>query len=210
MSGSGSGGSGASVASSVAAPAPVSSPSANRQLSQSLVWSPPKKAANGCCHLKDWMAKTPAWKQVYGTILRYVNTQHMQRRMGKVIMERPTCCACGEGVQCRLLVSLHSVFVGCVEKGCFKEHSKSTGNNLSVELDRGELFCMACNDYVYDSVVEEVRSQAMEQMQGLQVRDKNLLHNNTRNFWSAMRMIRYFSFERDCDIAMSNVECISV
>lgn len=128
------------------------------------MWLPPSKSASGCPHVVDWIAKTPSWKQVYGTVLSYVNTQHLQKRWGKVIIERPACCGCGEGVQKRLLVSLHSVFVGCAEKGCFKEHSKSTGNNLSVDLDRGELFCMACNDYIYDSNLELVRLHTKEQM----------------------------------------------
>jgi hypothetical protein len=144
-----------------------SSLTANRNLSQTHIWAPPSKIPTGCLHLQEWIDQTPNWKQVYGTVLRYVNMQHLQQKCGKIVMERPTCCDCGNagGLPQRLLVSLHSVFVGCADNGCFIKHSQATEVCLSLDLDRGELFCVGCNDYVYDSAVEEVRVSVLEEIQ---------------------------------------------
>jgi hypothetical protein len=64
-----------------------------------------------------------------------------------------------------LLVSLHSVFVGCADNGCFIKHSQATNGYLSLDLDRGEMFCVGCNDYVYDSAVEEVRTSVLREIE---------------------------------------------
>jgi len=139
-------------------------PQATTQLSTKNVWQPPLWSGTGCSHLVQWLEQAPAWQKDYGAVLQFVNSARLQKVAGKCVLQKDmtVCFKCREGPLRRLYVSLHSPFVGCKEGGCMDEHLQQTGQCLAMDMQRGEVYCFACKDLVYDARLDEHRATVLQ------------------------------------------------
>ena len=138
-------------------------PPPSTDLSLKSIWAPPSWSGKGCEHLEKWL-ESPSWKDDYGAVLKFVNTARLQRLAGKAVMQKEmtVCFKCNEGPLLRLYVSLASPFVGCKEGGCMVAHLQQTNHTLAMDMQRGEIYCFACNDMVYDVRIEEERASLLQ------------------------------------------------
>ena len=60
----------------------------------------------------------------------------------------------------RLHACLCCITFACWGK-CMKEHIKSSGHKLWVDLEYGHVYCAICQDYVYDTELMTIRSDQL-------------------------------------------------
>lgn len=149
-----------------AATTPAQAPPAKTQLSIKNVWEPPPVwSGRGCAHLTAWL-ETPTWKQDYKAVLQFVNSARLQKLTRETVLQKGTtvCFKCGEGPLRRLYVSLHSPYVGCKEGGCMQAHASASKHALGMDMQRGEVYCFECKDFVYDRLLEEERTNFLDKI----------------------------------------------
>ncbi|RZF35439.1 hypothetical protein LSTR_LSTR006983, partial [Laodelphax striatellus] len=73
------------------------------------------------------------------------------------------CCFCYvcKTFETRLHSCLTCIFFGCHKKNHIQEHSKIKKHYLAMELSFGNVLCLACGDYVYDSQLMRVADERL-------------------------------------------------
>ncbi|RXG62009.1 Ubiquitin carboxyl-terminal hydrolase 22 [Armadillidium vulgare] len=61
----------------------------------------------------------------------------------------------------RLHACIHCIFFGCYH-GHIQEHGRSKHHHLAVDTEHGQVLCMACGDYTYDSEIDDIARKARE------------------------------------------------
>ncbi|EKX53358.1 hypothetical protein GUITHDRAFT_133087 [Guillardia theta CCMP2712] len=122
--------------------------------------------------LQDWMT-SETWKdvallallgpfdseQAYEASLRLINLYRLQKASKKSSIAPPKCFTCDEGPLRTLFLSLHKVYIGCLEAGHMKEFAEANKAHIAVDVARGELFCFACKNYSSGSNGEKSKDQ---------------------------------------------------
>lgn len=104
------------------------------------------------------------------------------------------CHTCGNSLR-RLHSCLECVFFGCINH--IEEHFTDKRHCLSVDVIYGNVLCLECGDYVYDSELEELRranereaGQLMNRQLSLQSCDTSSLEKEIVKFhWKKVNMI---------------------
>ncbi|KAI0327836.1 cysteine proteinase [Cubamyces sp. BRFM 1775] len=68
----------------------------------------------------------------------------------------PECCVCGT-VLSRAYACLHCSAAGCWQDGHIKQHLQDTGHDFCTDVKTGYVFCIECEDFVYDSTFERLQ-----------------------------------------------------
>lgn len=91
----------------------------------------------------------------------------------------PQCSTCLDPLS-HLHACLHCIYIGCWKKGHIKDHQKEKKHNfgkesradrwlaeifmlnyfIAMDFDRHTLFCYECNDYIYDTEIDEKITRA--------------------------------------------------
>ncbi|KAF7296453.1 Ubiquitin carboxyl-terminal hydrolase [Mycena chlorophos] len=71
----------------------------------------------------------------------------------------PTCGACNVALY-RPFVCLHCSFAGCWKSGHITAHQRQEQHPFCMDARSGYLFCIECNDFIFDSRIEEIRLSA--------------------------------------------------
>jgi hypothetical protein len=133
----------------------------NIALSQRSTWALTDASKLGCTHLDEWVGSSVAWEDSYTTVLKFANGLKLQRSAGKLMVKPPECFTCGEGsASAPLFASLQGVHIGCKKGksgGCMAKHATDHKHYVAMDLARGEIFCFACQDVIYDARLEKVR-----------------------------------------------------
>ncbi|XP_039289668.1 ubiquitin carboxyl-terminal hydrolase 22 [Nilaparvata lugens] len=110
---------------------------------------------NGCIHLDNFKSKHGL--QSYITIYSYfvASTTSEARKI------KAKCCFCYvcKAFETRLHSCLTCIFFGCHKKNHIQEHAKMEKHYLAIELMFGNVLCVACGDYVYDSEMTRVADE---------------------------------------------------
>ncbi|KAI0671661.1 cysteine proteinase [Trametes maxima] len=71
----------------------------------------------------------------------------------------PECETCGLALS-RPYVCLHCLSRGCWNDGHIKQHLQDTGHDFCVDVKSGYVFCVVCDDFVYDSTFDRLYQRA--------------------------------------------------
>ncbi|KAI0787731.1 cysteine proteinase [Fomes fomentarius] len=69
----------------------------------------------------------------------------------------PDCGVCGESLS-RPFACLHCQFAGCWREKHIKLHLQNKGHDFCTDIKTGNVFCIVCDDFVYDSAFSDIHS----------------------------------------------------
>eukprot|EP00899_Mesostigma_viride_P006580 jgi/Mesvir1/15923/Mv08247-RA.1 len=103
-----------------------------------------------CKHLQEFKhLRSPA---VFQTIQHALLKQGQTPPAGSPV---PSCSSCHTSWG-RMYSCLQCGSIGCWSRGHCSNHSKAAGHLLAIDMERSELYCCACRDYVYDAEFDRI------------------------------------------------------
>ncbi|XP_065846559.1 ubiquitin carboxyl-terminal hydrolase 22-like [Oscarella lobularis] len=103
-----------------------------------------------CCHLAEFKSSNGlrAFEAIFSCFFTTASPS-----LAKLKATYGVCKECGS-YSGRLHACLHCVYTGCYREKHIHKHSSKTRHQLVVDLSYGQVFCFACQSYVYDAEVE--------------------------------------------------------
>lgn len=111
----------------------------------------------GCVHLSEFKSSrgTQPFRLIYSFFVFCTSKAARQQKAKWCV-----CAVCGAHSP-RLHACLHCVHFACYQ-GHIQDHAASMQHNLVVEVEQGQILCMACGDYVYDLEVGRIAQACKE------------------------------------------------
>ena len=108
----------------------------------------------GCQHLARYKASTgvEAYRTIHAWFVTPVTSLARDKKASSCI-----CHSCHRSGT-RLHSCLMCIHFACW-RSCMKDHVKSTGHKLWVDLEYGNVYCVSCQDYVYDRELMVISEQ---------------------------------------------------
>jgi len=112
----------------------------------------------GCSHLARYKAVTgvEAYRTIHAWFVSPVTGVAREKKASSCI-----CHSCHRSAS-RLHSCLSCITFACWG-GCMKDHVRSSGHKLWVDLEYGNVYCFSCEDYVYDRELMVISSQHQQQ-----------------------------------------------
>ncbi|VDP05248.1 unnamed protein product [Soboliphyme baturini] len=109
----------------------------------------------GCTHLRKFRNSNPDILNSYCTICQTVIYPFSSE--SRLQSYFSSCLTCGQK-DTALLCCLECVYLGCWSRNHFRDHQAELGHQFGVISNHGQIFCAACNDFVYEEEFEKLRS----------------------------------------------------
>ncbi|XP_032826199.1 ubiquitin carboxyl-terminal hydrolase 22-like [Petromyzon marinus] len=119
---------------------------------------------SGCPHVSSF--KQEPWRQSVRMLYQWFvwcGPVDARRRKARSCV----CHLCGAHFG-RLHACLHCIYFGCFARRHIHEHAKAKRHPLSMDLYHGTVFCLLCQDYVYDRDLELVSREEQRRAWRLQ------------------------------------------
>ncbi|KAL1732376.1 hypothetical protein EV714DRAFT_207029 [Schizophyllum commune] len=113
--------------------------------------------ASNCHHIERLLASNDApaldrFRDVVGWSVNYERAMSNPAKRRK-LSNRPICDTCRVPLA-RPITCLQCSYSGCWSHGHIRAHLKGSGHQFGVDPSTGSLYCLACNDFVYNSRAE--------------------------------------------------------
>jgi len=115
-------------------------------------------SCEGCSHLQRYKSSNglEAYKTIHMWFVSPVNAMAREKKASSCICHN--CHRSGT----RLHACLSCINFSCWGR-CMKEHTRSCGHRLWMDLEYGHVYCAACQDYVYDAELLAISEQHQHQ-----------------------------------------------
>ncbi|KAJ7070002.1 hypothetical protein C8F01DRAFT_977061 [Mycena amicta] len=117
--------------------------------------------AGSCVHLATALKSSQVLLAKYRDIVSWESRrqQSIKNPTARRKVAVPCCGTCNAALY-RPFVCLHCSFAGCWKTGHIAAHLREAQHPFCMDARSGSLFCIECNDFIFDAKIEDIRLSA--------------------------------------------------
>ncbi|KAF7299258.1 Ubiquitin carboxyl-terminal hydrolase [Mycena indigotica] len=126
---------------------------------------------HACGHLATVLKSSSTFLPKYRDVVSWETRrrQHIKNPTVRRKVAVPTCGACHAALY-RPVVCLHCSFAGCWRSEHITTHLRQAQHSFSMDARSGAVFCIECNDFIFDPIFEDIRLSATVHVEEEQTR----------------------------------------